>query len=173
MKFLYSLIFIISSAFAHPHTFIEVFPTIKVKDNKTQSIHFKWKLDEMTSSVLIIEFDQDDDGKINKKENQYAYENFFVSLRDYNFYTDIRIKEKTQVFPEPINFQTTIENNKICYSFDIETQYDIKDLQFDFGDTDFFVAMVLKPEFTKIDGAKAKVSELDNDFYFGYRLELN
>ena len=173
IRYFFSLIFIISSAFAHPHTFIEVFPTIKVKDNKTQSIHFKWMLDEMTSSVLIIEFDQDGDGKITKKENDYAYENFFITLKDYNFYTDIKSKGKTQVFPKPINFKATIENNKVCYSFDIQTQYDTKDLQFDFGDTDFFVAMVLKKEFTKIDGAKTKVSELDNDFYFGYRLELN
>lgn len=172
IRYFFSLIFIISSAFAHPHTFIEVFPTITVKDNKTQSIHFKWMLDEMTSSVLIIEFDQNGDGKINKQENKYAYENFFSTLVDYNFYTDIKIKDKTQVFPKPINFQTTIENNRVCYSFDIKKQYNIKDLKFDFGDSDFFVAMVLKDEFPKITGAKAKVSELDNDFYFGYRLEI-
>ena len=158
--------------YAHPHTFIEVFPSIKVKDNKTQSIHFKWILDEMTSSVLIMEFDQNGDGKINKKENVYVYENFFSTLRDFNFYTDIKIKNKTQLFPEPKNFQATIEKNRVCYSFDITTQYNTKNLKFDFGDTDFFFFFLLKQEFTNIDGLKAKVSELDNDFYFGYRLEF-
>ncbi len=158
--------------FAHPHTFIEIYPTIEVKNNQTTKIHFKWKLDEMTSSMLIMEFDQDGDGKLNKKENFFIYGNYFIALRDYNFYTDIKIKGKIQTFPKPKNFKATIENNKICYSFDIEENYNIKDLKFDFGDEDFFVAMMLKDKFVKVNGAKAKVSELDNDFYFGYRLEI-
>ncbi|MCK5111191.1 MAG: DUF1007 family protein [Arcobacteraceae bacterium] len=157
---------------AHPHTFIEVYPTIKVKNNTTVKINFKWKLDEMTSSMLIMEFDQNGDGKIDKKENKFIYTSYFISLKDYNFYTDIKIKDKTQFFPEPKNFKATIENNKICYSFDIEEKYNIKDTKFDFGDEEFFVAMILKKEFVKVTGADFKVSELDNDFYFGYRLEL-
>ena len=53
---------------AHPHTFIEVYPTIKVKGNKITNFHLKWKMDEMTSSMLVMEFDQNGDGKIDKKE---------------------------------------------------------------------------------------------------------
>jgi ABC-type uncharacterized transport system substrate-binding protein len=172
IKYLFTLVFAISSAYAHPHTFIEVFPTITVKDNKTQNIHFRWSLDEMTSSMLIVEFDQNADGKLDNQESQYAYENFFSTLKEFNFYTDVVVKDQTEFFPKPINFKASIQDNKICYDFDIEKQYNIKELKFDFGDTEFFVAMVLKEEFTKITGAKAKVSELDNDFYFGYRLEL-
>jgi ABC-type uncharacterized transport system substrate-binding protein len=172
IKILIFLILSIKILFAHPHTFIEVYPTIEVKNNKTTKIHFKWMLDEMTSSMLIMEFDQDGDGKINKKESFFVYGSYFTSLRDYNFYTDIKVNGKTQIFPKPKNFRATIEKNKICYSFDIEENYSIKDLKFDFGDEDFFVAMILKDKFTNIKGAKAKVSDLDNDFYFGYRLEL-
>ncbi len=166
------VILITINIFAHPHTFIEVYPTITVKNNKTTNIHFKWKLDEMTSAMLIMEFDQDGDGKINKKENFFVYGSYFVTLRDYNFYTDIRVNGKIQTFPKPKNFKATIENNKICYSFDIEENYSTKDLKFDFGDEDFFVAMILKDTFVKVTGAKSKVIELDNDFYFGYRLEV-
>lgn len=162
----------INFLFAHPHTFIEVYSTIEVKNNITSKIHFKWKLDEMTSSMLIMEFDQNSDGKIDKKENFFIYSSYFVSLSDYNFYTDIKIKNKIQIFPKPKNFRATIENNKICYSFDIDKEYNINDLKFDFGDEDFYVAMILKKEFVKILGASVKITELDNDFYFGYRLEL-
>jgi ABC-type uncharacterized transport system substrate-binding protein len=135
-------------------------------------IHFKWQLDEMTSSMLIMEFDQNGDGKIDKKENFFIYSSYFITLSDYNFYTDIKINNKIQKFPKPKNFKATIENNKICYSFDIDEKYSIKNTKFDFGDPDFFVAMILKKEFVKIQGAKAIVQELDNDFYFGYRLEI-
>ncbi len=162
----------INVLFAHPHTFIEVYPTIIVKNNYTTNIHFEWKLDEMTSSMLIMEFDQNSDGKLDKKERDFVYTNYFSELKNNNFYTDIKIKNKIKLFPKPKNFKVTIQDNKICYFFEIEENYNIKDLKFDFGDEDFFVAMILKKEFVKIDGAKSKVSELDNDFYFGYRLEL-
>ena len=172
IKLLILIVLLINFVFAHPHTFIEVYPTITVENQQTTKIHFDWKLDEMTSAMLIMEFDQDGDGKINKDENNFIYENYFIDLKNYNFYTDIKINNKTQFFPSPKNFKTTIQNNKIVYSFDIDKKYNIKNLKFDFGDEDFFVAMILKKEFVKVTGAKAKVNDLDMDFYFGYRLEL-
>ena len=172
VKFLFLLFSIINFAFAHPHTFIEVYPTIIIKNDITEKINFKWKIDEMTSTMLIMEFDQNGDGKIDQNENKFIYENYFINLKDYNFYTDIKIKNKIQLFPKPKNFKTTIENNRVCYSFDIDKKYNTKDIKFDFGDEDFFVAMILKEEFVKVSGAKSKVKELDMDFYFGYRLEL-
>jgi len=172
MKFIISFILIFNILYAHPHTFIEVYPTITVKNKMMQKIHFVWKMDEMTSSMLIMEFDLDSNGKIDKIEQQYIHENYFSTLIDYNFYTDITINNKITKFPNPKNFKAFIENNKICYSFEIDKKLNIHKTIFDFGDTDFFIAMILKKEFTKIIGATAVVSDLDNDFYFGYRLEL-
>ncbi|MEA2049186.1 MAG: DUF1007 family protein [Campylobacterota bacterium] len=158
--------------FAHPHTFIEVYPTIEVKNEKTTKIHFQWLIDEMTSSMLIMEFDENGNGRIDNDENNYVYDTYFLPLKDYNFYTDIQVDKKTQFFPEPKNFQSSIKNNRICYSFDIDINYSIKNTKFDFGDEDFFVAMVLKDEFVNVKGSDFIVSDMDNDFYFGYRLEL-
>lgn len=130
--YLLLILFCTIKLFAHPHTFIEVYPTIEVKNKKTTNIHFKWVLDEMTSSMLIMEFDQNGNEKIDKDENKYVYDEYFSSLKDYNFYTDIQINGKTQSFPNPTNFKATIENNKICYSFDINQSYDTKNTKFDF-----------------------------------------
>ena len=173
MARIFFYIFILSNySFAHPHTFIEIYPTIEVKNDVTTKIGFKWKLDEMTSSMLIMEFDQNNNGKIDIDENKFVLENYFISLKEYSFYTEIKIDGKTQFFPETENFKATIENHKIVYSFDLEQMYNIKNIKFDFGDKDFFVAMILKKEFITIKGASAKVNELDNDFYFGYQLEI-
>ncbi len=126
----------------------------------------------MTSSMLIMEFDTNGDGTIDNAENSYVYNNYFKALEDYNFYTDITIKNKVIKLPEPKNFRATIENYKVCYSFDIDQNYLIKELKIDFGDEDFFIAPILKSKFLNINGANPKITELDNDFYFGYRLEL-
>ncbi len=170
-KFILYLIFAISLS-AHPHTFIEVYPTIKVKDGLTTLIHFKWKLDEMTSAILTMDLDKDGDGRLDKKESAFVRDNYFTIFKDYSYYTHIKVKGKLIKFPKPKNFKATIEENKICYSFNIDERYIAKETIFEFGDTDFYTAMILKKEFVDISGAKAKVTGVDNDFYYGYRLEL-
>jgi len=172
MKIIISIILLFNILYAHPHTFIEVYPTITVKHKTIEKIHFVWKMDEMTSSMLIMEFDVNANNKLDPEEQHHIYENYFNSLIDYNFYTDITINDKIEKFPKPKKFKAFIENNKLCYSFVIEKKLNITNTLFDFGDPDFFIAMILKKEFAKVTGAEAVVSDLDNDFYFGYRLEL-
>ena len=171
-KIFFIPILLSSLLFSHPHTFIDVYPTVEVKNHKITTIHFKWILDEMTSSMLIMEFDQNGDLEIDRNENHYAYKNYFLLLENIDFYTEIRLNDKLQAFPKPINFKATIENNRVCYSFDIAGSYDIKDFKIDFGDPDFFVAMVLKKEFINAKGLIATISDVDNDFYFTYRIKF-
>ena len=77
MKILINLILFINILNAHPHTFIEVYPNIEIKNKIIEKINFTWKLDEMTSSMLIMEFDQDQNGNFDKKEIQYIYDYIF------------------------------------------------------------------------------------------------
>ena len=167
-------IIILSIAFvqAHPHTFIDLYPTLHVKGNKIVKTHIKWKMDDMSSAMLVVEFDTDGDGKIDEKENKYVYENYFVSLSKYHFYMDIIVKNKITTLPNPTNFKATIEENRLCYSFDIDGIYSIKETKFDFYDKEFFVAMMLKKEFIKAGKREIKISGEDKDFYYMYRMEL-
>lgn len=169
---LYLFIFLPLFTFAHPHTFIDVHPSIEIKDKNAIKIHFKWVIDEMTSSMLIMETDFDGNGKYDKKENENLRKNYFSSLVEFGFYTQINFNNKYQDKIIPKNFQGSVENHKLCYSFDVELSYAIKGLAIDFADKDFLVAMILKKEFVKISGAKPKISNLDNEYYFGYRLEF-
>ena len=171
MKYIFTFLIFFSSVFAHPHTFIEVYPTVEVQKSKFSSIHFKWVLDEMTSTILIMELDSNANGKIDKKENDYIEKEYFSMFKPYNYYTYVKVDKEVVKF-KPENFKATIENYKLCYSFDINGEFDIKNTIFEFGDSDFYVAMVLKDEFVTIKGASGKVSGIDNDFYYGYKLEF-
>jgi len=170
-KYLIYFIFTIS-LLAHPHTFIDVYLTINVKDGKTNSINFKWKIDEMTSTMLIMDVDSDGNGKISSKENRFIKNNYFTVFEDYNFYTYIKVDGKVIPFPKTKNFKATIENHRVCYSFDIEGDFNMKKTVIEVGDTDFYVAMMLKQEFLNISGAKAIATGVDNDFYYGYKVEF-
>ncbi len=172
MKLFFTFILFLSSLYAHPHTFIDVYPTIEVKDAKIKSMHFKWVLDEMTSTMLIMDLDKDGNGKIDEKENLFIEKEYFSMFKDYSFYTHIKVNKKTVKFKQPTNFKATIENYRICYSFEIEESYDIKNTLIEFGDTAYYVAMILKDEFLKVNGATVKITKVDSDSYYGYALEL-
>jgi ABC-type uncharacterized transport system substrate-binding protein len=156
--------------FSHPHTFIDIYTTIK-KDNPN-IINFKWKLDEMTSSMLIMELDKNMDGKIDKKENRYIEDEYFSMFKPYSYYTFMFINNKKVKLPEPKNFKASIEKHQLCYAFDIEIKSDIKNIYFEFGDIDYYNALILKDKFIDAKGLKTKVTGVDNDFYYGYKLEF-
>lgn len=91
------LVFVfINILYAHPHTFIDLYPKVIHKNNTITSLHMTWKFDEMTSQMLVMEFDQNGNGKIDKEENKYIKENYFDPLKDYGFYTYV-VKRSTEV----------------------------------------------------------------------------
>ena len=165
LKIIFTVLISINFLYAHPHTYINIYPTAIIKDNKIIEINFKWIMDEMTSSMLIMEFDQNLNGKIDKNENKYIKNNYFLSLNKYNFYTHTKAKYKTA------NFIADIKNNKIVYmfSFILDKPYTLKNFSMSFYDTDFFVATQLKKEFIT-QKINYLVEDIDGDFYYGYKI---
>ena len=172
MKLIFLFLLLLSSLFAHPHTFIEIHPTIEFKNNRTSSIHFKWVLDDMSSSILIMDVDKNGDGVISRSENTFIQKEYFFIFEDYSYYTYIKVDGKLIKPLKAINFKATIENHKLCYSFDVMGNFSAKNTVLEFGDSDFYIAMVLKDKFLNIKGASSTVTGVDNDFYYGYRLDF-
>lgn len=159
------LIFFFTLIYAHPHTFMEVYPSIQTQNNTIKQVDIKWIIDEMTSSMLIMEFDSNGDGKIDKKENNYINKNYFSTLKEFDYYTHTKQKYKV------INFKANIKNNKIEYNYSLvfSNKINIKDFSMSFYDTDFFVSMVLKEQFVK-QNIPHIVEDIDGDYYFGYKI---
>ncbi|MBL0687171.1 MAG: DUF1007 family protein [Sulfurospirillum sp.] len=157
---------------AHPHTFIDLHPNLHVEDGTIVKTEFKWKMDDMTSAMLIMEFDANNNGKIDKEESDFIYENYFLSLKSYNFYTEVEVDGKTMTLPKIKNFRATIEDNRICYFFELDESFSAKNTIFKFSDKEMFVAIMLKDKFIAIDGAKAKVDGEDMDFFFEHRISF-
>jgi len=169
-KILYLFVIFPLILFAHPHTFLDVYTDVKSKDNQVETITFKWVFDDMTSQLLTMEFDLNMDGKIDKEEVEYIKTNYFDSLIQYNYYTNLKILNKIQT-TKPKNFTSYIEDMKIVYQFEIEINKDKKDIAIEIYDEERFTALVLKKEFVT-SKIKYKVSDVDYDIYFGYRLEF-
>lgn len=172
MKSFIILIFVLTiTLFAHPHTFIDVFPKIYNKENRITSISMMWKFDEMTSELLIMEFDENGNGKIDEEEQKYVKKNYFDSLRDYKFYTYLFINRKS-ISIIPKNFKSFIDKEKrIVYIFDFEINNDKDNIYIDFYDSENFTAFILKKEFVKGNLAY-RISGTDKDFYYSRRLDF-
>ncbi|WP_072681793.1 DUF1007 family protein [Arcobacter sp. LA11] len=165
LKTIILLMLLFTKVFSHPHTFIEVKPTIEIKNEKIDKLHIKWILDEMTSMMLIMELDEDANGKFDKNENTYIYKNYFSSLEKQNFYMKI-LSNKSDVSINPKNFKASIEKDKLIYSFDIEQKIDTKNLKIDFEDEELFVGMMLEKDYIKLRGVnKSKMEQLKKEIF--------
>lgn len=162
------LITIFTNCYSHPHTFIEVEPTIKIKDKNIEKLHIKWILDEMTSTMLIMEFDNDGNGKLDKNENSYIFENYFLSLENYEFYMKI-VSNRKKVGIKPRNFKASIEKNRLIYAFDILEKIQMKNLKIDFYDEDLFVGMIIKKDFITLNGIKKEQTNQIKKRIFGVK----
>lgn len=169
MKILIFILFLLTvSSQAHPHTFIEVKPSIQVIKKQINKLSIKWVLDEMTSMMLIMELDNNANGKFEKDENTYIYENYFASLKKYNFYMEIDSKNKNlQVSPK--NFKASIEKNQLVYSFDIEEKLDLKDLKINFYDEELFVGLILEKKYIEVLGLDKKYANNIKKNVFGVK----
>ena len=164
----YLLLFIFSTILsAHPHCFIDINPTID-KD----SITINWVFDEMSSQMLIMDFDQNHDNIIDKKESAYIYKEAFKSLKEYDYYTYMYNGKKKLKTPTPTDFVAKIENLRFIYKFKMKLNKNINKIKF--YDEEMFTAYVIKEAFIKKGTTTKKITlkEMDNDYFFGYELEL-
>jgi ABC-type uncharacterized transport system substrate-binding protein len=159
--------------YAHPHTFVELYSNIK-KEKDIIKINIQCHFDEMTSQMIIMDFDTIKDFKFDKDEVALIKKEAFDHLSEYNYYTFISAKGKV-LNKSPQDFTTYIKDDKVVYEFN----YKIKatainhNLNIEFKDEDFFIAFVLKNKQIKADKAiKYRLKEIDTDYYFAYRLEL-
>jgi len=152
---------------AHPHCFVDVYPAI----NK-ENITIRWVFDEMSSQMLIMDFDTDRNGKLNEKESGMVYKESFSGLKAFEYYTYFYRKDKKLPTPIADSFMATIEENKVNFYFTMKLPEGTTAIKF--YDEEMFSAYVLKEAFVKKanPASSYRLKKLDGDFFFGYVLEL-
>lgn len=143
---------------AHPHVFVDV--ELDIILNKTEAdVKIIWRFDEMTSSMILMDFDMNGDGKLDEKESIFLKEEAFDHLKSLGYYTVISI-DKKEFSPHSIDsFRAYFEENKILYEFSFSFQIPEKIKSFNIGcyDEDNLVAFFLSPSI-KVLAKKGKIS---------------
>jgi ABC-type uncharacterized transport system substrate-binding protein len=104
-------------AAAHPHVWINAVATFLFEDRMLVGVHHYWEFDEMFASLVIEEQDADRDGKLNGDEIASVQANAFSTLRDYDYFTHVRIDGNDVPLHEVRDFSARIDSGVLVYEF--------------------------------------------------------
>jgi ABC-type uncharacterized transport system substrate-binding protein len=104
-------------AASHPHVWINAVATFLFEEGMLVGMRHHWEFDEMFGSYVIEEQDADRNGKLDGAEIASIQANAFSKLRDYDYFTHVRIDGKELPLHEVTDFAARIENGVLVYEF--------------------------------------------------------
>lgn len=114
---LFSPVLPVQPVAAHPHVFIAQETKIVFNEKGLAGFKIHWTFDEMFSVMIGEDFDQDKDGRLNKKEVAIIKEKAFGYIAPYNYYIQIKIEGKPFTVKFIKDFNATLNNEKLSYEF--------------------------------------------------------
>ncbi len=104
---------------AHPHVWVTAAANLKFDADKLTRIGMRWQFDSFFSQVLTGDFDKNADGVFDVDETQAMFDQVFTSLKDFGFFTHIRVGGADAVFDHAENFSTATDRGDLVYTFDL------------------------------------------------------
>lgn len=163
---------------AHPHIFIDNTVTIVFDHNGLAGIKAQWVFDEMYSSMLVHDFDENKDGTFSDTEIEKIRQDAFSNLEDYNYFTHIVINGKKFKVKRVKDFSARLDKDRIVYSFfvpcHVSANSSYKGIKISMYDITYYVAISLvgedpvrydKP--SHIDCTYKIFEDTKNAYYYG------
>ncbi len=153
--------------FAHPHVFVDVYPKIG-----TDAVQLRWVFDEMSSNMLIMDYDFDHDGAFSSSESEALRSDIFSPLEEYSYYTYFFKGEQQLPSAKAREFSASIQGMQVVFSFTLPRPAAAETIGF--YDPENMTGYKISEAFVKEAnaGRSFKVYTHDFDYYYGYILEL-
>lgn len=105
----------------HPHVFAEARLDIVVNtDGTVKSLRHLWRFDDLFSSTVLVEFDQNGDLKLDDSELQEVSKTVYDSLADYNYFQMVTLDGKDVAMKPPPQLMANFENEQLIIMFETE-----------------------------------------------------
>lgn len=104
---------------AHPHVWVTSAATLKFEGGKLARMGMRWQFDQFFSQVLTGDFDKNSDGTFDADETKAMFDQVFTSLKDFGFFTHVRVGDSDAPFDRAENFSTAIDKGDLVYVFDL------------------------------------------------------
>lgn len=108
-----------TSLFSHPHSFIVNQYKFYVSNSGLDKIGIVWHLDEMFSESVMFDIDKNKNRKIDEDERERVYSDAFMNTKNYNYFLDLKIGNKTVKIDSVSNFYASYEENVLIYEFEV------------------------------------------------------
>jgi len=150
------LMLLVNGLSAHPHLFIESSLIIHFDEKGLAGIEETWVFDEMFSASVIDDQDKNQDGKFDEAETAVIKEEAFDNLKDFDYFTYIRINGEPFA-PEYVKgFKPSIEKDKLVYNFYVPCHVSAsvanKKIEVSIFDTSYFTAVTMLDEKPALQG---------------------
>ena len=175
---------IISPLTAHPHIFIEVFPTrgeVIIHDGLIKKLTVVWKFDQMSSMFMQMEYDKNKDGKFDTAEiKAIAQPEFYQKFSPFEYFTfiydrDDKGVQRKVLMPKAQDFKPSMQRDQVLYefSFDLSGQaIKAKNSTITFNDEHIFVAFYTEKKYVFISDIKMPFKLYQRESMIGYDLVL-
>jgi ABC-type uncharacterized transport system substrate-binding protein len=134
-------------AAAHPHVWITAVATFQFKDRMLVGLRQHWEFDEIFGSDVIHEHDANRNGKLERAEIASIQDNAFSNLRDYDYFTHVRIAGKEMPLLKVTDFTARIDKGVLVYEFTMPLAKPIDPAASQFAaaiyDPEYFVEVLL------------------------------
>ncbi|HOT62172.1 MAG TPA: DUF1007 family protein [Treponemataceae bacterium] len=114
-----ALLFATAALWAHPHMFFESEAEFVWKGDRLAGVYLTWTFDHAFSAV-ILQYDANGDGAFSPAETKAVYDNAFVYLKNYYYFTFIRQGAKRSNPDRVSEFSVSQKAGKASYRFYID-----------------------------------------------------
>jgi ABC-type uncharacterized transport system substrate-binding protein len=106
-------------ALSHPHVFAEAKMTLVLTPNGTvEKIRHHWVFDDLFSSTVIVEFDKNEDLKLDAGELKEVQNTIVDSIGDYNYFQTISSNGADVKMARPPNLTASMDGTTLVIDFD-------------------------------------------------------
>lgn len=103
---------------AHPHVFAEAhLDLISTDEGTIQELNHVWRFDELFTSTVILEFDQDQNGELDGPELDTVANTIARSTADFNYFQNIGVKGKDIALEKVTEMAISIEEGQLIVAF--------------------------------------------------------
>jgi ABC-type uncharacterized transport system substrate-binding protein len=176
--FIIILLLINISLSAHPHLFAGVDLDIDATCCDTLVISQRWMFDDLTSMIILEDFDTDGDGDINSQELADLKESVLPGLKEVGYYTDLVLNEEKQPIKDIYNFSVGSQDIYVYYKFDIKVPVGLSEeeqiIKLNIYDSEFYTKFYVNTSsglrIIKEDNIEETIEVYENEdkaYYFG------
>lgn len=146
-----------NQASAHPHVFVEAnIELVRDAENNLTELRQVWRFDELFSSTLVLDYDENTDGKLDAEEISKITAIVKESIAEYDFYTAIRSGSKAVEFYEPDEIKAYVDDGRMIMFLSVAPSEKVNlgtnPVRVSASDTSYYVAFEFEEDDVTVTG---------------------